>query len=78
MLAAILEQQLTGAGDNVLRFLGGVRVLAEMSAGFDFVNDAGRLCRAVPAVESECAIPFHRRIILCADRDSFEFVGGND
>jgi hypothetical protein len=32
----------------------------------------------VPAVESERAIPFHRRIILCADRDSFEFVGGND
>jgi hypothetical protein len=67
MLAAILEQQLTGAGDNVLRFLGGVRVPAEMSAGFDFVNDGGRLRRAVPAVESERGIPFHRRIILCAD-----------
>jgi hypothetical protein len=53
MLAAILEQQLTGAGDNVLRFLGGVRMPAEMSAGFDFVNDGGRLRRAVPAVESE-------------------------
>jgi len=36
------------------------------------------LAAGQPAVESERGIPFHRRIILCADRDSFEFVGGND
>ena len=36
------------------------------------------LATGQPAVESERGIPFHRRIVLCADRDSFEFVGGND
>jgi hypothetical protein len=56
------------------RFLGTIRVPAEMFAGFNFGNDGGRLPRAVPAVQSECGIPFHRRILLCADRDSFEFV----
>ena len=61
MDAAVLRLQLAGAGDDVLRLLGGVRVPAEMAARLDLVDDGRGLVGALAAVARENA-PSHSMV----------------
>src|SRR5271169_1421968 len=70
--------ELSGAGDDVLRLLGGVRMPAEVTARLDLVNNRGRRCRTAAAIARECALPTDRRIALPPDLRAFEFAGIDD
>ena len=78
MLGAIFQAQLTGAGENVLCFLGGVGVPAEPPAGLDLVDDGRGFGRPMAALGGKRTGPPDRRVVHSAHLRARKIPGRND
>jgi hypothetical protein len=67
--------ELTGAADDVLRFLSGIRVPAEAATRLDLVNDRGGRRRPVSSAACERTLPANMRIIFAPNFRSRELLG---